>query len=88
LTKQIATLINTKNTTGANKVKAQVKTIKEKVARLSTTQIKVEQQLNTIMRSIPNTPHTSVPVGKDEKANVEVRKWGEPNKFSFKHLPH
>jgi seryl-tRNA synthetase len=80
--------MTTKDTPNVNKIKDQVKKIKEKIIKLSTTQIEVEQQLSLIMRSIPNTPHTSVPVGKDEKANVEIRKWGKPSKFTFKHLPH
>jgi seryl-tRNA synthetase len=33
--------------------------------------------------AVPNLPHESVPVGDDEKANVELRRWGEPRKFDF-----
>ncbi len=43
----------------------------------------VQQQMDAILMGIPNLLHDSVPVGKDESDNVEVRKWGEPKSFDF-----
>lgn len=43
----------------------------------------VQQALDAILMSIPNLLHATVPVGKDENDNVEVRKWGEPKTFDF-----
>jgi seryl-tRNA synthetase len=50
----------------------------------------VEQALNAIQAELdawqlglPNLLHDSVPVGRDENSNVEVRRWGEPKTFSF-----
>lgn len=37
---------------------------------------------------IPNLPHESVPVGKDESENVEVRRWGTPREFDFEVKDH
>ena len=37
---------------------------------------------------LPNLLHESVPEGRDETANVEVRRWGEPRKFDFKPKDH
>ena len=48
----------------------------------------IETGIDGIMLSIPNLPHDSVPVGPDESANVEVRRWGEPRKFDFEPLAH
>ncbi|MGE5390852.1 MAG: serine--tRNA ligase [Deltaproteobacteria bacterium] len=48
----------------------------------------VEAGIDGIMLSIPNLPHESVPVGPDESANVEVRRWGDPRKFDFEPLAH
>lgn len=48
----------------------------------------LEEELNGSLKWIPNIPHESVPVGKDESANVEVRHWGEIPKPDFKVLPH
>ena len=42
----------------------------------------------TLLATIPNTPAADVPVGVDAEANVEVRKFGEPKKFSFQPKQH
>lgn len=43
----------------------------------------VQQELDAIVMGIPNLLHDTVPVGKNEDDNVEVRKWGEPKAFDF-----
>jgi len=43
----------------------------------------VQDQLEKILHSIPNIPHTSVPAGIDEIDNIEVRRWGTPKEFTF-----
>jgi seryl-tRNA synthetase len=43
----------------------------------------VQQQMDAILMGIPNLLHESVPVGKDESDNVEVRKWGTAKTFDF-----
>ena len=43
----------------------------------------VQQQLQKILLEIPNLPHASVPQGKDETANVQIRNWGTPRTFAF-----
>ncbi|HHY45772.1 MAG TPA: serine--tRNA ligase [Firmicutes bacterium] len=48
----------------------------------------VEGELQALLLAIPNIPHDSVPVGKDETENIEVRRWGEPRQFDFKPKPH
>lgn len=48
----------------------------------------LEQKMQAVMYEIPNIPHESVPVGKDEEANVQVRSWGTPRVFDFEPLPH
>lgn len=42
-----------------------------------------EQQVHDYLMRLPNLLHETVPIGKDEKDNVEVKKWGNPPKFSF-----
>jgi seryl-tRNA synthetase len=49
---------------------------------------KVEAELEAIQLGIPNLLHESVPEGTDESGNTEVRRWGEPRKFSFKPKDH
>jgi len=48
----------------------------------------IQLKLNEILYSIPNIPHDSVPNGKTEEDNEEVRKWGEPKKFDFEVKDH
>ena len=43
----------------------------------------IESQLAAVLMNIPNMPHESVPVGKDETENKIVRTWGEPRQFDF-----
>jgi seryl-tRNA synthetase len=43
----------------------------------------IQRELAEMLMSVPNLPHPSVPLGDDEKANVEVRRWGEPRRFDF-----
>ncbi|SMC57026.1 serine--tRNA ligase [Papillibacter cinnamivorans] len=42
-----------------------------------------EEELNSILLSVPNLPDESVPMGRDSDENVEMRRWGEPTSFSF-----
>ena len=48
----------------------------------------ISDELIEILSSIPNKLHESVPAGKDESANIEVKKWGEPKTFNFKVKDH
>ena len=48
----------------------------------------IQQQLDAILMCIPNLPHESVPDGKDESDNVEIRRWGEHRKFDFEIKDH
>ncbi|MEW6051248.1 MAG: serine--tRNA ligase [Candidatus Zixiibacteriota bacterium] len=49
---------------------------------------RLEDEMNGLLIWVPNIPHESVPVGKDESANVVVKQWGEIPKPGFKVLPH
>jgi len=48
----------------------------------------VESDFKNLSFSIPNIIHESVPIGPDESANVELRKWGDIPKFDFKVSDH
>ncbi|AJX33009.1 serine--tRNA ligase [Burkholderia oklahomensis] len=43
----------------------------------------IQARLSDLMLQMPNLPHESVPVGRDETENVEVRRWGAPRQFDF-----
>ncbi|MDQ2695444.1 MAG: serine--tRNA ligase [Pseudomonadota bacterium] len=48
----------------------------------------VQEQLHRLYLDIPNLAHASVPDGRDETHNVEVRRWGEPPAFDFAPRDH
>ncbi|MGE5241338.1 MAG: serine--tRNA ligase [Bacteroidota bacterium] len=48
----------------------------------------LQNDINEIALGLPNIPHASVPDGKDENDNKEVRRWGEPRKLDFKPKDH
>ena len=64
------------------------KTLSDKIDSLSKNQLEVKAQLDTILSTIPNLPHEDVPVGKDEKSNVEISKSGTVPNFDFKPKSH
>ncbi len=47
-----------------------------------------EEQTGSLLLTVPNVPHGSVPVGLDEDSNVVVRSWGKLPKFDFEPRPH
>ncbi|WP_295460448.1 serine--tRNA ligase [uncultured Pseudomonas sp.] len=48
----------------------------------------VQGELDALLLGLPNLPDASVPVGKDEDDNVEVRRWGTPREFDFEIKDH
>lgn len=48
----------------------------------------IQKRLSDLMMGVPNLPHESVPVGRDETGNVEVRRWGTPREFDFEIKDH
>ena len=66
----------------------QVRELAGQIAAAEAELVEVETELNELMVGIPNLPHESVPVGADESANEEVKRWGEPTKFTFEPRDH
>ncbi len=48
----------------------------------------VQSRLSDLLLGVPNLPHESVPAGRDEKDNVEARRWGTPRTFDFEVKDH
>lgn len=65
-----------------NKLK-EASEIPEKIKKIETETEKLKNEIDLALMRIPNLLHESVPEGKDEKDNVEIRKWGKPPKFDF-----
>ena len=62
--------------------------LKERIAELDRARERAEARMNDLLSTLPNVPHESVPVGADETANVEVRRWGTPRAFDFEPKDH
>ncbi len=77
-----------KNGKGISKLLEKAKKIPEKIKKLETQAEKHEEQSKENLTRIPNLLHESVPVGKDDSDNVEVRRWGKPPKFDFQPQDH
>ena len=66
----------------------ETKDLREKIQEAEKKASEYEDRLRDLLSSIPNLPHTSVPVGSSEHDNVEVRRWGTPPQFNFQPKPH
>jgi len=62
-------------------LRAKIRALEEEVRTL-------DKQLEELLLQVPNIPHPTVPLGKDETDDVVVRSWGEPKSFDFQPAPH
>lgn len=85
---EIGKLMKAGNKEAAESRRAQVRSLGDKIAAAEAELASIESELDALMATIPNLPDSTVPVGADESANVEVRKWGEPPKFEFEPMDH
>lgn len=71
-----------------SEIMSRMNEIKESVKKLDAELADLDAAQKSIMYEFPNIPNESVPVGKDDSENVEVRRWGEPTKFDFEPKAH
>ena len=83
LSKQIGQLMAKGDKDAAEAAKAQVGALKVELDQSATRLEQLQGELQAMLVAVPNLPHESVPVGADESANVEVRRWGQPRAFDF-----
>ena len=62
--------------------------MKERIAELDRARDEAERGMQELLATVPNVPHESVPVGRDESANREERQWGEAPRFDFEPQDH
>lgn len=72
----------------ADELVAEMRLVGDRIADIDTTIKEVEAKLQNIIINIPNMLHQSVPIGRDENSNVEVRAWGTPPVFENEPLAH
>jgi seryl-tRNA synthetase len=73
---------------GVDEIIGQTQKLSSNIKELDSKVAALEGLMDDILLCLPNIPHDSVPVGKDETGNVEVRKWGTPEKKSADVLAH
>jgi seryl-tRNA synthetase len=69
-------------------VMAQVASLKAELDSSAARLEQIQPEMQALLLAVPNLPHESVPVGNDEHANSEVRKWGTPRAFGFPAKDH
>ncbi len=72
----------------ASALLAEMKRVSDEIKMASERAAVLDARLADFMLTVPNRPHSSVPVGHDVSANIEVRRWGAPPKFDFTPRPH
>jgi seryl-tRNA synthetase len=72
----------------ASKLIEEMKRVSDRIKELDDKFRTLEANTDDFLLNVPNIPHESVPLGKDETENLEVRKWGEPRQFDFVPMNH
>ena len=78
ISSEIGELMRNKQIDEANKLKEKVSSMQSEIESLELKETELSEKINKIMMVIPNIIDESVPIGKDDKENVEIEKFGEP----------
>jgi seryl-tRNA synthetase len=88
VSKQIAAFKQTGDTAAADPLILEMRDVSEQIKERDAVLAAIEVELQDIIMSIPNLCDDSVPAGKSEQDNVEIKRWGDLPSFSFQPLPH
>ncbi len=88
LSKQIGALMGQGKKDEAEAAKNEVANIKAEMDKIEQDLPNIQAALHDLLLLVPNLPHKSVPAGKDETENVEIRKVGTPRQFNFEIKDH
>jgi len=72
----------------ASAILAEVATLGDELKAAEEKLVVIQSQMQSLLLNVPNLPHDSVPVGKSEESNVEVRRVGQPRVFDFEVKDH
>lgn len=86
--KEIGGLMQAGKRDEADAKKAEVAGLKDQQAELEKGRDEADAKMHELLAGLPNIPAADVPIGADESANVEIRKWGEPRAFDFEPKDH
>jgi seryl-tRNA synthetase len=88
MSREIGALMKAGKREEADARRREVGQLKDRIAELDRARDESEARMSELLSTLPNIPHESVPVGTDETANVEVRRWGTPPVFDFEPKDH
>lgn len=86
--KEIGALMQAGKRDEAEAKKSEIAGLKEKQTLLEAQRDEAEKAMRELLINLPNIPAADVPVGADETANVEIRRWGEPRELDFEPQDH
>jgi seryl-tRNA synthetase len=86
--KEIGALMQAGKRDEAEAKKAEIAGLKDEQVKLEAQRDEAESAMRELLSNLPNIPAEDVPIGADESANVEIRKWGEPKEFDFEPKDH
>jgi len=86
--KEIGTLMQAGKRDEAEAKKADVAGLKDRQTELERMRDEADSSMRDLLAGLPNIPAADVPVGPDESANKEIRRWGEPREFDFEPKDH
>ncbi|MEL0622120.1 serine--tRNA ligase [Marinomonas arenicola] len=88
VSKQIGQAMKSGDKDKAAELKAQTATLGDDLEAAKAQLSQVQEEFESLLEGIPNIPHSSVPEGKTEDDNIEIRRWGQPKEFSFEAKDH
>src|SRR5258705_6546134 len=86
--REIGALMKEGKREAAEARRKEVGALKDHISELDQQRDKTEAQMHELLSTLPNVPHESVPVGKSEADNIEIRRWGTQPQFAFEPLDH
>lgn len=88
ISEQISDAKKSKDNKTAERLIKEAKDIPEQIKEIEEKEEKLEKEIDSIMKEIPNMIHETVPIGKSDKENIEIKKYGKPKKFDFEIKSH
>ena len=88
LSQQISQAKKDNDQSKASSLLEEAKNIPLEITKIEEKLKKIDSDIEKLLLIIPNIMHDSVPIGKDDSENVEIKKWGEPRKFDFEIKNH
>ena len=88
VSREIGKRVGAGTTDGEDEQVVKMREVGERIKGLESDSATVNSKLQDLLLQLPNIPHQSVPLGKDESDNAVIRTWGEPRQFDFEPKPH